>query len=121
MKKHIIYTLLIMLLFLSPLLMPRDGIDYTTIAVSIFVALCYAFHVQSLAKIIIPVFIFSFILPALIQIVITKSIPLSWSETITKFMSYQTVGTLLSYIIPIAIALTLYFILNRIFIASKNS
>lgn len=121
MKKQIIYTLLILLLFLSPLLMFSGGTDYTTIAVIIFVALCYAFKVQSFVKIIIPVFGFSFILPALIQLAIIKSIPLSWSGSITKLIDYQTVGTVLSYFIPIAIASILYFILNKIPVAPKSS
>lgn len=121
MKKNIIYSVFVILLICTPLLMPQNGHDYSFVPVSIFVVLCYAFKIQSIVKIIIPVITFSAILPAFIQLTIFKSIPLSWGETISNFISSQTVGSVLSHIIPTAIALTLYLILGKFPFVTRNN
>ncbi len=121
MKKNIIYSVFTILLFLSPLLFPANGKDYTLIPVCIFVVLCYTFNIRSVVKIITPVFIFSAILPVLIQLAMFKSIPLPWEETISNFVSGQTVETLLSYFIPSVLALMFCLIINKFSNVSKNT
>lgn len=112
--KNIIYVALVIVLFLSPLLMPGNGKDYTAVVVCIFVAICFVFKVQSVIKTFIPVIFFSVFMPMAILIAIARPVSKSWIGAVSDFCNQFTSSILVSFIIPILLAMILYFGLVRI-------
>ena len=115
-KENIIYAVLVISLFLSPLLMPNNGKQYayTAAACCAFVALCFIFKVQSAMKTLIPVVCFSVLMPMAILIAIARPITTSWLGAANYFVNQFTGDIFLSFIIPVVLALILHFGLLRI-------
>ena len=113
-KVNIIYVALVIALFLSPLLMPSNGKDYTSVVICTFVALCFVFKVQSVIKTVIPAILYSIFMPMAILIAIARPVSKSWIGAINSFCNQCTSSILLSFIIPVLLAVILYFGLVRI-------
>ncbi len=121
-KKNIIYAVLILSLFLSPVLMPNNGKQhiYTAAACCVFVALCFIFKVQSAIKTFIPVVCFSVLMPMAILIAIARPITTSWLGATIYFFNQFTANIFLSFIVPLVLALILHFLLLRISVIRRN-
>ncbi|MHB8883446.1 MAG: hypothetical protein ACYC69_18315 [Thermodesulfovibrionales bacterium] len=118
-KKKIIYASLVAGLFLSPLIMPGNGINYASVACCFFVLLCFIFKVQSILKTIIPVFIYSVFAPVAILIAIARPISKTWSGAATYFYQQFNSSFLLSFLFPVLLSLILHFGLSRVSVFKK--
>jgi hypothetical protein len=118
-KDKIIYSALVIALFLSPLLVQSNFKIYTAVACCLFVLLCFIFKVQSNLKTIIPVFIYSVFAPIAILIAIARPISKTWSGAATYFFQQFNSGILLSFLSPVLLSLILHFALSRVSIFKK--
>ena len=119
-KENIIYIILVTSLFLSPLLMPNNGQQYTVVACCVFVALCFIFKVQSVIKTLIPVVCFSILMPMAVLIAIARPITTSWLGAASYFVKQSNGDIWLSFIIPVVLALILHLGLLRISVIRRR-
>ncbi len=119
-KKNVIYAALVIALFLSPLVVPSNGKQYNTAACCVFVVLCFLFKVQSAIRTLIPLIIFSVLIPIAILIAIARPISTSWLGAANYFFAQFNSRLLLDFIFPVVLSILLHFGLARLSAFRKN-
>jgi hypothetical protein len=106
---------IVIALFFSPLVLPSDSVDLTTVVACVFVILCHVFKVQSFLKIIVPVVLFVFVMPIVILTAIARPLSSSWGGAVALFCSHCTSSVFLALTLPALLAVLLHFALLKVF------
>ena len=117
MKKALIYIIMVVVLWATPLVLPTElAIPGTIVGCCLFVVVCFVLKIRSLPASIIPVTILSIVVP--VCVLIFMGIPLYHSLYSSAVQLYNGlyISDWFKMTIPILVTLATHIILRRIYV-----
>lgn len=117
MKKALIYIVMVVVLFSTPLLLPTDlSILGTIVGCCLFVILCFWLGIKSIPASIIPVAILSIVVPVCVLIFMGVPLYNSFYTSAVQVYNGLYISDWFKMTVPILLSLATHILLGRIYV-----